>query len=413
MEQLPWIRRVEGAVSLCGGIHGIAELGGARKGERLRYRCFVEEEGKNRGQSSNLDSLELADKVSSMARGVRIEYPGAFYHVMARGNRREAIFRNDADRQLFLKTLGEACAMTGWRIHAWVLMSNHYHLLLETPEANLVTGMQWLQNTYTRRFNRQHRYWGRLFGDRYKAVLVEGGGGYYYQTLLDYIHLNPVRAKLIRPRRRQSLLDYKWSSVSGGHCLTAGKRPKWLSTDEVLAAFGYKDTVAGRRKWLERLDRRSVEEETEKCGLVPLSQETDARCSHLRRGWYWGSQAFGEKMLKLVSVTLRRSANRNYRSSLERKAHDTSRAEQLLQEGLRAAGLKAQEIHQLRGSDRRKVAIARAISEQTLVPQRWLAERLAMKSSANVSQQLRRVGADVKRSDLPLSLRSWLSSVKI
>jgi REP element-mobilizing transposase RayT len=348
-----------------------------------------------------------------MARGVRIEYPGAFYHVMARGNRREAIFRSDADRQLVLKTLGEACAMTGWRIHAWVLMSNHYHLLIETPEANLVAGMQWLQNTYTRRFNRRHRFWGRLFGDRYKAVLVEGGGGYYYQTLLDYIHLNPVRAKLIQPRRRQSPLDYKWSSASGGHCLSAGKRPNWLATEEVLAAFGYRDTVAGRRKWLERLDRRAVEGEAEKCGLVPLPQEMDARCSHLRRGWYWGSQAFGEKMLKLVSAALRRNVNRNYRSSLERKVHDRSRAEQLLQGGLRAAGLKAQDVHRLRGSDRRKVAIARAISEQTLVPQKWLAERLAMKSPANVSQQLRRFGVDVKRSDLPLSLRSWLTSVKI
>jgi len=348
-----------------------------------------------------------------MARGVRIEFPGAFYHVMARGNRREAIFRNDADRQLFLKTLREACAMTGWRIHAWVLMSNHYHLLIETPEANLVAGMQWLQNTYTRRFNRRHRFWGRLFGDGYKAVPVEGVGGYYYQTLLDYIHLNPVRAKLIQPRRRQSLLDYKWSSASGGHCLNAGKRPNWLATEEVLAAFGYIDTVAGRRKWLERLDRRAVEEEADKCGLVPLPQAMDARCSHLRRGWYWGSQAFGEKMLKLVSATLRRNVNRNYRSSLERKAHDRSRAEQLLQGGLRAAGLKAQDVHRLQGSDWRKVAIAHAISQQTLVPQKWLAERLAMKTPANVSQQLRRFGVDVKRSELPLSLRSWLTSVKI
>ena len=118
-------------------------------------------------------------------------------------------------------------------------------------------------------------------------------------------------------------------------------------------------------------------------------------------------------MLKLVSAALRRNVNRNYRSSLERKAHDRSLAEQLLQRGLRAAGLKAQDIHRLRGSDRRKVAIARAISEQTLVPQKWLAERLAMKSPANVSQQLRRFGVEVKRSELPLSLRSWLTSVKI
>ncbi len=115
----------------------------------------------------------------------------------------------------------------------------------------------------------------------------------------------------------------------------------------------------------------------------------------------------------MVQRIRRTRSTRNYRSSLQRKAHDTSRAEQLLQEGLCAAGLNAQEIHRLRGSDRRKVAIARAISEQALVPQRWLAEHLAMKSPANVSQQLRRGGVDVKRSDLPLSLQRWLSSVKI
>jgi REP element-mobilizing transposase RayT len=86
-----------------------------------------------------------------VARAVRIEYGGAFYHVMARGNRRERIFRGEADRLLFYQTLGEACERTGWRVHAWVLMSNHYHLMVETPEANLVAGMRWLQNTYTRR----------------------------------------------------------------------------------------------------------------------------------------------------------------------------------------------------------------------------------------------------------------------
>ena len=92
-----------------------------------------------------------------MARAVRIEYGGAFYHVMARGNRRERIFRDEADRLLFYRTLGEACERTGWRVHAWVLMSNHYHLMVETPEANLVVGMRWLQNTYTRRHDCRHR----------------------------------------------------------------------------------------------------------------------------------------------------------------------------------------------------------------------------------------------------------------
>ena len=109
-----------------------------------------------------------------MARSIRIEYAGALYHVMARGNRRERIYCDDDDRRFFLKTLGEGCGMTGWRVHAWVLMSNHYRLLIQTPEPNLVAGMN--ENTYTRRFNIRHRLWGRLFGDRYKKALACSSG---------------------------------------------------------------------------------------------------------------------------------------------------------------------------------------------------------------------------------------------
>ena len=88
-----------------------------------------------------------------MPRKPRIEYKGAVYHVMSRGNRGEAIFRDDSDHETFLETLGQACGRAGWLIHAYVLMGNHYHLLLETPQANLVVGMRWLQSTYTQRFN--------------------------------------------------------------------------------------------------------------------------------------------------------------------------------------------------------------------------------------------------------------------
>jgi putative transposase len=94
-----------------------------------------------------------------MPRSLRLEYPGGYYHVMARGNRRETIFHDDDDRRFFLATLSEACAMTGWRVHAWVLMGNHYHLFIETPEANLVAGMSWLQNTVTRRYKVLKEAW--------------------------------------------------------------------------------------------------------------------------------------------------------------------------------------------------------------------------------------------------------------
>jgi REP element-mobilizing transposase RayT len=97
-----------------------------------------------------------------MARKARVEYVGAVYHVLDRGDRREAIFQDDGDRRRFLETLGEACGRTGWRVHAYVLMSNHYHLMIETPQANLVAGMRWFQTTWTMRFNARHRLSGHL-----------------------------------------------------------------------------------------------------------------------------------------------------------------------------------------------------------------------------------------------------------
>jgi REP element-mobilizing transposase RayT len=98
-----------------------------------------------------------------MARKLRVEYPGAIYHVMNRGDQREPIFRDDKDRQWFIHTLSEACGKTGGWIYAYVLMNNHFHLLLETPEGNLVAGMKWLQSTYTQRYNSRHRVFGHLF----------------------------------------------------------------------------------------------------------------------------------------------------------------------------------------------------------------------------------------------------------
>jgi REP element-mobilizing transposase RayT len=346
-----------------------------------------------------------------MARSIRIEYPGAFYHVMARGNRREAIFFDDDDRRFFLQAVGEACARAGWRVYAWALMGNHYHLAIETPEANLVAGMQWLQNTFTRRFNVRHRAWGRVFGDRYKAVLVEPDGGYYQQTLCDYIHLNPVRAGLIKPQAGQSVLDYPWSSVAGGSALPPRRRAPWFAGEAVLTLFGLPDTTAGRRRFVERLDRRAVEETLAKAGVPLQEAAVDARCSHLRRGWYWGTQEFAEKMLSLTDSDLPAKRARAYRSSAVRQAHDARQAERWLREGLAAAGLDARELARTKGSDPRKVALAKLLWERTTVGQGWLAERLQMGSAANVSQQLRRATRSPK--NLPPAFSKFLANVKI
>ncbi len=344
-----------------------------------------------------------------MARSIRIEFPSAFYHVMARGNRHEAIFGGDEDRELFLQTLGEACAMTGWRIHGWVLMGNHYHLLLQTPEANLVAGMQWLQNTYTRRFNTRHRSWGRLFGDRYKAVLLEDSP-YYYETLLDYIHLNPVRAGLINPRRGESVQDYAWSSLAQGYALSPRQRASWLAVAEGLENLSLPDNAAGRRGMVESLDRRALEEGLERAGIPPSAPEVDRRLSHLRRGWYWGSQQFAQRVLRLADAALRKQRHPSGRGGGESKAHGEAEAGRLLQEGLRAAGLKRPDLSRLKGSDPRKVAIARVIWHNTSVQMSWIAEKLAMKSASNVSQQLRRRAIQARTRTLPKTLARWENS---
>ena len=109
-----------------------------------------------------------------MPRKLRVEYPGAIYHVMNRGDRREPIFRDEEDRKVFLLTLGLCCGKTDWQVHAWCLMANHFHLVVETPRANLVPGMKWFLGTYTARFNRRHKLFGHLFSGRYKALVVDG-----------------------------------------------------------------------------------------------------------------------------------------------------------------------------------------------------------------------------------------------
>ena len=123
--------------------------------------------------------------LTGMARKLRLEYPGGIYHVINRGDRREPIFRDDEDRERFITTVGEVCARTAWQVHALCLMGNHFHLVVETPQANLVSGMKWFLGTYTSRFNRRHQVFGHLFSGRYKALVVDGSGsGYLKQVIL-------------------------------------------------------------------------------------------------------------------------------------------------------------------------------------------------------------------------------------
>jgi len=149
-----------------------------------------------------------------MARPLRIEYPGAFYHVLNRGQRQDVIVEDDRDRERFLLCLQRLVEQYGVRIHAYCLMTNHYHLILETPEANLSRALQWLNVSYASYFNRRHHYAGHLFQGRFKAILIEADE--YLEPLSRYIHLNPVRAKMAI-----HAWEYAWSS-----CQFYAKVPK-------------------------------------------------------------------------------------------------------------------------------------------------------------------------------------------
>lgn len=311
--------------------------------------------------------------VSRMARKARIEFEGAVYHVLDRGDRREAIFRDETDHERFLTTLGEACARTGWRVHAFVLMRNHYHLLLETPQPNLVAGMRWFQTTYTVRFNRRHRLSGHLFQGRYKAVLVDPAERGYFAVLTDYIHLNPVRARIVGLDQR--LFDYRWSSYP---CYAAThRRPGWFEPRRVLGELGLDDTADGRRCFAERMRERAVAE---------LIEKPDARRDELRRGWCLGGASFRERMLGLLDTAGEKLRGRREIDSSVRRSHGEDEAQRLLVGGLRFFGLSASQLTSLKKSDPLKLAIAAAIRTQTTVPNAWIAGQLALGHVSRVSR---------------------------
>lgn len=164
-----------------------------------------------------------------MARPLRLELSGGVYHVTSRGDGREDIYLSDADRETWLEVFGQVCERFNWVCHAWCQMTNHYHILIETPEANLAQGMRQLNGVYTQRFNRAHTRVGHVFQGRYKAILVERDS--YLLELARYVVLNPLRASMVK-----RLETWPWSSYLA-MCGQAAV-PAWLQTDWILGQFG-------------------------------------------------------------------------------------------------------------------------------------------------------------------------------
>jgi len=296
-----------------------------------------------------------------MARKIRIEYPGAAYHVINRGNYRADIFATDGAREAFIKALDEACERTGWIIHAWCLMSNHYHLALSTPQPNLADGMQWFQGTFCTRFNRFRNEKGHVFQGRYKAFNIQPGRT--LGSVCHYTHLNPIRAKMMS---MEQLAKWPWSSLAW--ILKPQKRKVWFSTQVALhQSAELEDTPAGRRAYVEYLAWLSADEEEQK-----------RQCfERMTKGWIMGSEDFARRILHEADK-LPEAVQQEFGATRE----------EIWAKELTAlkARLDAGEMRERAKSADWKVALAAEMKRHTTATNRWLSEALGMGSMFTVSR---------------------------
>src|ERR1019366_3252450 len=308
-----------------------------------------------------------------MARKLRIQYPGAIYHVMNRGDRREAIFEDDEDRQRLLQTLTEACQKTGWQVHAYCLMRNHFHLVIETPQPNLVAGMKWLLGTCTSRYNRRHKEFGHLFSGRYKALIVDGSGNGYLKTVGDYVHLNPARAKGLKAEEPPGA--FVWSSYPQ-YLAAPARRPNWLRVARLLGEWGIpKDSEAGQEVFAERMERRRGE-------------DLGGEFKRVERGWCLGGEAFRQELLEQVDT---RSGPSHYGGAVQEA--EGVQAERLVVAGLKRMGWSEADLKARLKGEPRKVELAAGLRSQTTMPLAWIAERLNMGSRGHLAWLLQQRGA--------------------
>jgi REP element-mobilizing transposase RayT len=309
---------------------------------------------------------------------MRIEYPGAIYHVMNRGDRKEPIFMDDTDRLRFLDTLADCCAKTGFEIHVYALMWNHFHLVLETPRGNLVAGMKWLLGTYTGRFNRRHRCVGHLFAGRYKALIVDGSGDGYFRTVCDYVHLNPARAD--RLSQEVPLRSWRWTSLAA-YLDTPDRRPSWLRVDRLFGELGFGADCAQARKALEQhLERMRA-------------KDTEAMFYEIRHGWFLGGKDREEEMLLQVA-----QGRKEHHAGGEIERSDNAKATRILREELECRGWTESDLATRKKGDPAKVVIAKRLRRETAVTLKWIASALRMGHWTYVNSLLS--GGDRRRKTL-------------
>jgi REP element-mobilizing transposase RayT len=309
-----------------------------------------------------------------MARKLRLEYPGACYHVTNRGNYRQGIFGPKGAAEAFERVVAETCERFGWRVHAYVIMRNHFHVAVETPQPNLSVGMKYLQGTWANRFNRFRGLVGRPFQGRYKAKHVEPGHALAQVAL--YIHLNPLEAKVVES---DGVGRFRWSSL---WWYGRRDRPVWLMGETVLAeAGGLPDTPAGWTRY--RAYVAALAEQSPHQRMQAFAE--------LNRGWAIGSADFRRALI--ADLRARGASLEKATRAGENKGERLLLRAELWDERLLVAARALRiDFARLgpRKSDPDKVRLAAVMKAATDVSNAWLAARLGMGTPASVSQFVRR-----------------------
>ena len=318
-----------------------------------------------------------------MARTLRIEKANGVYHVINRGNYRQDLFINDGAHLSFERCLFEACEKCGWVLEGWCVMTNHFHLVIRTPEGNLVYGMKWLQSTFANRYHKFRKLHGKLFQGRYKSLIVEEEN--YLGVLSHYVHLNPVRAGMLDV---SELGGYRWSSY--WYLRHPSKRPRFMDVSGCLeAAGGLPDNAYGHRKYSEYLAWLSAEPGAQKELLF------DRMC----RGWAIGSKEFKKDLLEAEADRLKAQggeplavAQERYDGSDLREAN-TLKWELFLERGLTELGKDNRAIREEPKSADWKVMLSAVLKRHTSVTNVWITRMLNMGIPQAVSQNVGKLRA--------------------
>jgi putative transposase len=298
-----------------------------------------------------------------MPRQPRVEFEGAMYHVLNRGNYRSSIFSVEKSGELFEEVLFSSCGRFGWILYAYVILSNHYHVILKTPEANLVSGMQWLQSTFANRFNRLVRDRGHVFQGRYKALLIENGG--YMLQAANYVHLNPVRARLVE---LEQLRKYELSSFPK---FFRRKRDACLHNEDWLSLAGnLRPTISGMNCYHKYL------------ALCNENNPLKRKRLHLDlcQGWYIGTRTGQKGIMKDVSE--------GRLDCLGLGRFGKEGGDVLLSVGLSCLGKTEGDIKADRKGERWKIVLGSWIKSQCGVSNQWISDHLNMGNMFNVSRML-------------------------